>query len=76
MRIIATFLALGVAAFASASEQSDDVRVASLQVKEQLQTIELINVTAEKPIDADAPAPDAELQQILDEVDALEQSEE
>ena len=73
MKTVAILLASGLATAAFASDTSPDtVRVASLQVQDQLQTIELINVTAEKQIDENAPAPDAELARILDEVEALE----
>jgi hypothetical protein len=50
------------------------VKVYSLDVKERVQNLELIDVTAEKSPAADAEALDAELQAILDE--ALEAEEE
>ena len=49
------------------------VKVYSLSVKERLENLELINVTAEKtPIEGEAPLDD-ELADILREVEALEQ---
>lgn len=47
------------------------VKVYSLDVKERVQNLELIDVTAEKAA-SDTSAPDTELQAILDEVAALE----
>ena len=46
----------------------------SLAVKERLQTIELINVTAEKPAVADAEPVDALLLEIMEEAEALERA--
>ena len=51
------------------------VKVYSLDVKERVQTLELIDVTAEKSEAADAEALDAELQAILDEAAVLEEEE-
>jgi hypothetical protein len=50
------------------------VKVYSLDVKERVQNLELIDVTAEKSPAAEAETLDAELQAILDE--ALEAEEE
>lgn len=69
MKLLLTALVLGMAAFAVAGE---DVRVASMPVKERLQTMELINVTADKPIDVNAPAPEGEVARILEAVAELE----
>ena len=51
------------------------VKVYSLDVKERIQNLELINVTAEKAIDEQAPALEPELEALLDEVTALEAEE-
>ena len=59
---------------ASAWADTATVKVYSLDVKERVQNLELIDVTAEKSPAADAEALDAELQAILDE--ALEAEEE
>ncbi len=48
------------------------VKVYSLDVKERVQNLELIDVTAEKAASDEAEAPDELLQSILDEVEALE----
>ena len=71
----ATVTMLGLVLSASAFAGDQNVQVASLQVQERLQSIELINVTAEKPVNPDAEGPDAELAAILAEVDALELAE-
>ena len=52
---------------ASAWADTATVKVYSLDVKERVQNLELIDVTAEKSPAADAQALDAELQAILDE---------
>lgn len=49
------------------------VKVYSLDVKERIQTLELIDVTAEKPISEEAEPLDAELQAILDDAEALDE---
>lgn len=48
------------------------VKVYSLDVKERVQNLELIDVTAEKSPAAEAEALEAELQAILDEAVAFE----
>jgi hypothetical protein len=61
-----------IAGLATADEAV--VKVYSLSVQERLETLELIDVTAEKaPAENDAPM-DAELAEILNEVEALEQA--
>ena len=52
---------------------SSVVKIYSLDVKERIQTLELIDVTAEKPVSEEAEAPDLELQAILNEVEELEE---
>ena len=61
---------------ASAWADTATVKVYSLDVKERVQHLELIDVTAEKSPAADAQALDAELQAILDEAEAVEAQEE
>lgn len=51
------------------------VKVYSLDVKERIQNLELIDVTAEKPADPQAASLEPELEAILDEVAALETEE-
>ncbi len=60
---------------ASAWADTATVKVYSLDVKERVQNLELIDVTAEKSPAADAEALDAELQAILDEALAAEEEE-
>ncbi len=61
-----------IAGMAAADEAV--VKVYSLTVQERLETLELIDVTAEKaPAQTDAPM-DAELAEILSAVEALEQA--
>ena len=78
-RLIVTLicLAAGAAPALATETQSDqrEVVVRSLAVKERLQTIELINVTAEKPAVEDAEPIDALLQEILEEAEALEHAD-
>lgn len=63
-------LTLSVGSIADTSEGL--VQVSSLAVKDRIQSLELINVTSEKPIAEEAAAPDLELAAILDEIAALE----
>ena len=60
---------------ASAWADTATVKVYSLDVKERVQNLELIDVTAEKAPATDAEALDAELQAILDEAVAFETEE-
>lgn len=70
------FLALSVLASTSWADTSTAVvKVYSLEVKERIQNLELINVTAEKPVDERAAEPDADLKLILDEVARLDAEE-
>lgn len=61
---------------ASAWADTATVKIYSLDVKERVQNLELIDVTAEKSPSANAQALDAELQAILDEALAFEVTEE
>ena len=60
----------------SAWADTATVKVYSLDVKERVQNLELIDVTAEKGPAADAETLDVALQAILDEAIALETAEE
>lgn len=65
-------VAAGVLA-AGAAYATETVEVASLTVQERLSAIEVINVTAEKPLDAEATAQvDATVAAILAAAEALE----
>lgn len=72
MRTLILLIAMTLTGAALANTSTAVVKVYSLDVKERVQTLELIDVTAEKTA-SEAPAPDAELQAILDEVAALEE---
>ena len=61
---------------ASAWADTATVKIYSLDVMERVQTLELIDVTAEKSPSASAEALDAELQAILDEAVAFEATDE
>lgn len=60
----------------SAWADTATVKIYSMDVKERVQNLELIDVTAEKSTAAEAEALDAELQAILDEAEAFEAEEE
>tara|TARA_B100000674_G_scaffold430079_1_gene386454 strand:+ start:69 stop:389 length:321 start_codon:yes stop_codon:yes gene_type:complete len=53
------------------SNEADVIKVASLAVKERIQSIEEINVTAKNPTDG-LPASNAKIEKILDEAATLE----
>ncbi len=74
MRLI-TIAALCLACGIASADTNDVVQVRSMEVKERMQVLELINVTAEKSIDEDAEALDPVLQAILDEAEAAESTE-
>lgn len=70
------FAALCLAAgMAWADTTGEVVKVHTLTVKERIQNLELINVTAEKPASEQAEAIDAELRKIVEETAKLEQME-
>ncbi len=69
--ISAALLALAGAAWADSAV----VKVYSLDVMERVQNLELIDITAEKPASDEAAAPEADLQAILDDAEALEKAE-
>ena len=53
------------------SNEADVIKVASLAVKERIQSIEEINVTAKNPTNG-LPASNAKIEKILDEAAVLE----
>jgi hypothetical protein len=65
--------ALALAGTALADNGTAVIKVYSLDVKERIQNLELIDVTAEKQASPDAEPLDAELAAILDEAEALEE---
>ena len=72
-KLCTTLAALAVLAAGNAFADGDVVRTPSLEVKERLQYIERIDVTAEKETSPDAEPLDVELLAILEEVEAIEQ---
>ena len=50
----------------------ESIKPVSLEVKQRIQAIEQINVTAEKPVDETAPAASAEVEALLRELEELE----
>ena len=65
-------IALAIPAIAAADGGDAVVKLYSLDVKERVQKLELINVTAEKPVAEDAEVLDAELAAILAETESFE----
>ena len=65
---LVTLLVFSNSAF---SNEADVIKVASLAVKERIQSIEEINVTAKNPTDG-LPASNAKIEKILDEAATLE----
>ena len=74
MRFLA-IVAICFAAGAAFADANDTVKVYTLSVKERMQNLELINVTAEKAAAEDAEPLDEELLQLLEEIEALEETE-
>ncbi len=72
MRTLMFIAACAVVGLTWADTSSTVVKVYSLDVKERVQNLELINVTAEKVASEEAEEPDAELQAILDDVETIE----
>jgi len=69
---------LAAAAFAATGVSANDgaqVQVPSLEVKARIASMEQVNVTAEKTIDPDAPAPSASVARLLAELEELEELE-
>ncbi len=69
------FAILCLAAGIAAADSNQVVVVRVLEVKERMQTLELIDVSAEKSEAPDAEPLEAELRAILDEAELLEVEE-
>jgi hypothetical protein len=76
MRTLMFIATIVFAGMAWADNATTVVKVYSLDVQERIQTLELIDVTAEKQISEEAEALDNELQAILDDAEALEEETE
>jgi hypothetical protein len=72
MKTLLCIAACAIASIAWAGDEDPLVKTYSLQVKERVQKLELINVTARQAVSTKADQPDAELQAILDDIEALE----
>jgi hypothetical protein len=72
MRTLIFIAACALTGLAWADNGTSVVKVYSLDVKERIQTLELIDVTAEKSVSEEAEELDDELQAILDDAEALE----
>ena len=70
--VLATLLLTGLA---YASNDANVVQTQSLEVKERLQVIELINVTAEKEQVADVEPVSEKIAEILEEAERVEAEE-
>ncbi len=70
--VLATLLLTGMA---YASNDANVVQTESLEVKERLQVIELINVTAEKEQVADVEPVSGKVAEILEEAERVEAEE-
>ena len=77
-KLVGKLLAMTVVALAASGVYANDayanetVQVPSLEVKARIASMEEVNVTAEKSIDPDAPAPSAGVAQLLLELEAIE----
>ena len=71
MNLIFVLVTLLVFSNSALSNEADVIKVASLVVKERIQSIEEINVTAKNPTDG-LPASNAKVEKILDEASVLE----
>jgi len=71
MNLIFVLVTLLVFSNSALSNEADVIKVASLAVKERIQSIEEINVTAKNPTDG-LPASNAKIEKILDEAATLE----
>jgi hypothetical protein len=65
MRVL-SIAVLCLASGLAAADTNQTVQVYTLDVKERMQNLELINVTAEKPVSEDADPLDESLQAVLD----------
>ncbi|MCB1684904.1 MAG: hypothetical protein R3E82_11810 [Pseudomonadales bacterium] len=70
-----TLCLLLLSSYAAADADDAVVRSSALAVKDRIQTLELINVTAQRPVSDAAEPLDAELAALLAEVEALETEE-
>ena len=68
---LVTLLVFSNSALSKEADVIDVIKVTSLAVKERIQSIEEINVTAKNPTDG-LPASNAQIEKILDEAAALE----
>ena len=71
MNLFFFLVTLLVSSNAALSNEADVIQVASLAVKERIQSIEEINVTAKHPTDG-LPASNVTIEKILDEAAVLE----
>ncbi len=71
MNLIFVLVTLLVFSNYALSNEADVIQVASLVVKERIQSIEEINVTAKNPTDG-LPASNVKIEKILDEAATLE----
>ena len=71
MNLIFVLVTLLVFSNYALSNEADVIQVASLAVKERIQSIEEINVTAKNPTDG-LPASNVKIEKILDEAATLE----
>lgn len=74
MKMLSLCLLL-LSSYAVANADDAVVKSSALAVKDRIQTLELINVTAQRPISETAEPLDAELEALLAEIAALEAEE-
>lgn len=74
MKMLSLCLLL-LSSYAAANADDAVVKSSALAVKDRIQTLELINVTAQRPISETAEPLDAELEALLAEIAALEAEE-
>jgi hypothetical protein len=72
MRTLVCIVLCALSTVALAGERVAVVRSYALEVKDRIQSLELINVTAEKPLSQQAEPLDAELAALLAETEARE----
>jgi len=75
MRTLACLVLCALTLPVWAGDHEATVKVYSLAVKDRIQTLELINVTAEKPVAEQAEPLDPELAEVLAEAESLEATE-
>jgi len=74
MRTLVCIVLCALSSVALAGERVAVVRSYALEVKDRIQSLELINVTAEKPVSNQAEPLDAELAALLAETESRETS--